>query len=64
MRQFAIHFHRKEQYDLECWPILAIHVRTPNQSTRWFCLWKDGLYLRFGRQIRQYRIWRWGGRAQ
>lgn len=41
--QFNI--HRKEQWDLECFPIICIHRRTPNRSARVFCLWRWGLQV-------------------
>ena len=28
--------HRKEQWDLKCWPLLCVHWRTPNRSKRVF----------------------------
>ena len=51
-------FHRKEQYDLACWPWLCVHreyVR-PNGCkgcSRVFCLWEGGLQV-------GSRLWRWG----
>ena len=39
------HWHRKEQWDLECWPIICLHVRTANAWTRWFCLWRWGIQV-------------------
>lgn len=42
--------HQKEQYDLECWPWLCIHVERVNarghqESRRVFCVWPWGLQL-------------------
>jgi hypothetical protein len=39
-------FHRKEQWDLDCMPWLAIHFKTLNSSTRLFCIWRWGIYVR------------------
>lgn len=36
-------FHRKEQWDLGCFPWLAIHAHTPNRSMRVFCIWAGGI---------------------
>ncbi len=38
-------FHRKEQWDLKCNPILCIHEHVPNRSTRIFCIWFWGIQL-------------------
>lgn len=48
----VIRFHRKEQWDLDCWPWLCAHWNGPNYSQRVFCIWPGGLYL-FG------KVWRW-----
>lgn len=33
--------HRKVQDDLGCAPIVCVHYREPNSSTRIFCLWVE-----------------------
>ena len=33
--------HRKEQWDLDCWPLLCAHWR----SRRVFCLWRWGFQV-------------------
>jgi hypothetical protein len=53
-----IKLHRKEQWDLKCWPWLCVHVayntRTHTyRSTRVFCLWSGGI------QIGSW-LWCWG----
>lgn len=36
-------FHRKEQYDLDVFPLICVHKVTPNKTSRVFCLAiKDG----------------------
>ncbi len=42
--------HRKEQYDLECWPLVCIHAQgtTPSgnrYSKRVLCVWLWGLQV-------------------
>ena len=37
--------HRKRQFDLECWPIIAVHWQTANRSKRIFCLWRRGIEI-------------------
>lgn len=54
-------FHRLEQWDLDCWPILCIHWKTSDRSKRIFCLWLWGIQIgnmhmtrrsvRFGRKF-------------
>jgi hypothetical protein len=38
--------HRKEQWDLDCWPLVCIHWKVPNRTTRIFCLWRWGIQVR------------------
>jgi len=38
-------FHRKEQWDLECWPWLVIAWTTPDRYRRIACLWRGGVEL-------------------
>lgn len=47
-------FHRKEQWDLGCWPWLAIHqyYNRGNGSRRVFCIWRHGLVI-------GDRSWKW-----
>jgi hypothetical protein len=40
-----LHVHRKEQWDLDCWPIVCVHNRTHNRSKRVFCLWLWGVQI-------------------
>jgi hypothetical protein len=47
-------FHRKEQWDLNCTPLICVHFKKPGLSKRIFCLWFwgvqiGGLYLPFRR---------------
>ena len=35
--------HRKEQWDLECWPLLCIHAQTKTLNARLFCVWLWGV---------------------
>lgn len=42
--------HRLEQWDLECWPFVCVHLRTPNRSRRIFCLWRWGVQIGSGRR--------------
>lgn len=42
--------HRKEQIDLDCKPWVCLHVERTNkrgnrQSSRWFCLWENGVEI-------------------
>lgn len=37
--------HRKEQWDLDCVPLVCVHRRTPNSSTRVFCVWWLGIQI-------------------
>ncbi len=48
-----INVHRKEQWDLNCWPLLCVHVHRPNGSRRVFCLWRGGVQVG-----KFYRGWR------
>ncbi len=47
-------FHRREQWDLNCWPLLCVHWKSPRVSSRIFCLWTGGI---------QVGKWRWIWRA-
>ena len=38
-------FHREEQFDLKCKPIICINRKTANSSTRIFCLWFWGIEI-------------------
>ena len=38
-------FHRKEQWDLGCFPWLTIHAHTPNRSKRVFAIWGAGIEI-------------------
>lgn len=40
-----IWFHRKEQFDLDCWPLICLHWRTLDGSKRLFCLWLWGIQI-------------------
>lgn len=40
-----ISIHRKEQWDLDCWPLLCVHWTTPNRSRRILCLWRWGIQV-------------------
>jgi hypothetical protein len=47
-------FHRREQWDLHCFPWLCVHLKSKQSSTRIFCIWNGGLnigklYLRWGK---------------
>jgi len=37
--------HRKEQYDLKCWPIVCIHRKTIDECKRVFCLYFWGIQI-------------------
>jgi hypothetical protein len=37
--------HRKEQYDLDCFPWLCIHWHGENYSKRIFCIWSGGIQI-------------------
>jgi hypothetical protein len=37
--------HRKEQWDLQCVPLVCVHWRTLNSSTRIFCVWRYGIQI-------------------
>jgi hypothetical protein len=41
----VISIHRKEQYDLDCFPLVCLHWNTPNGSLRVFCLWRWGIQI-------------------
>jgi hypothetical protein len=45
----ALSIHRKEQWDLDCWPLICAHWNTPNRSRRVFCLWRWGIQVGRGR---------------
>jgi hypothetical protein len=65
-----LHVHRKEQWDLDCWPLVCVHWRYDggNGNKRIFCLWRWGIQVRpimvtsralhIGR-----RVWRWRAAA-
>jgi hypothetical protein len=38
-----LRLHRKEQWDLECVPLLCIHVDRADSCKRIFCLWLWGI---------------------
>jgi hypothetical protein len=45
-----ISVHRKEQWDLECWPWVCVHVAWNTKthtyrSQRVFCLWSRGIQI-------------------
>jgi hypothetical protein len=44
--------HRKEQWDLDCWPFICIHWRYDygNGSRRIFCLWRWGIQIGGGKR--------------
>lgn len=46
--------HRLEQWDIDCWPIVCIHWKTPNRSRRIFCLWHWGVQIGSGRRAFRY----------
>lgn len=37
--------HRKKQHDLDCWPLVCVHLRSVNGSQRVFCLWSRGIQV-------------------
>ncbi len=41
----AIRVHQKEQWDLDCYPWLCVHVDTADTNTRVFCLWSGGIQI-------------------
>ena len=45
-QQHHLWFHRLEQWDLDCWPLVCVHVHTPDRSRRLFCLWRWGIQIR------------------
>jgi len=47
--------HRKEQWDLNCKPLLCLHIHRTDESVRVFCLWSHGLQIG-----NAYFLWRWG----
>jgi hypothetical protein len=49
-------FHRKEQCDLECKPIICVHRYDANCSQRVFCLWFWGVYA-FGKVLDKSGVW-------
>lgn len=49
---FSLDFHRMEQWDYNCIPILCVHFERPGSSTRIFCLWKWGI------QIGKFRVFK------
>lgn len=45
-----LQFHRKEQWDLGCWPLLCVRRNGTNragnyESSRVFCLWLWGIQI-------------------
>lgn len=61
----SLWFHRKEQYDLNCWPIICLHWREPGHSKRLFCLYFWGVQIgkfRLNSKAIGYKhhIYRWG----
>jgi hypothetical protein len=44
-KQIKLSIHRKEQWDLNVYPIVCIHREIPNRSTRIFCIWKYGIQI-------------------
>ncbi len=59
------HIHRLEQWDLDCWPLVCVHWKRPNRSTRIFCVWRWGIQIRplmlsaRGLSVRGRPVWRW-----
>jgi hypothetical protein len=51
-------FHRLEQWDLDCFPLLCVHRKTANACARVFCLWSRGIQV--GRHI---IVWKRIGRT-
>lgn len=51
--------HRKEQWDLNCWPIVCVHQRYDhgNGSRRIFCLWLWGIQIGNGKRA-FYKVWK------
>jgi hypothetical protein len=45
--------HRREQWDLECWPWIAAHWKYDrgNGSRRVFCLWRGGIQIGNWRKV-------------
>ena len=43
----ALHIHRKEQWDLNCWPLVCVHQSYDhgNGNRRVFCLWLWGIQI-------------------
>lgn len=52
-----LELHRKEQWDLECWPILCAHWNTSNGSRRVFCLWWLGIQIGDWYWMRKKQPW-------
>lgn len=38
-------FHRKDQLDLQCKPLICVHLKKTGTSRRIFCLWLFGLQV-------------------
>lgn len=45
MEKRQIHIHCKQQWDLQCNPIICIHYKKPNRSKRVFCIWRGGIQI-------------------
>ena len=59
LRLGPLWIHRLEQWDLDCWPLICVHWKRPNRSTRIVCVWRWGI------QVRPFRLSRaglWYGR--
>ncbi len=41
----VVHFHNKEQWDLDVWPWLCVHVNKTNETTRYFCIDSKGIQI-------------------
>lgn len=41
----SIRIHRKHQDDLDCTPIVAVHLETGGTCRRVFCLWGKGVQI-------------------
>jgi hypothetical protein len=53
----TLSIHRKEQWDLNCWPLVCVHLkrtdsRKMRSCKRLFCLWRGGIQV-------GSRVWRW-----
>lgn len=51
-----LRFHRLEQWDLDCWPLICIHLETRYACTRLFCVWLWGISCIDWRGLKQ--LWR------